>query len=188
MLEILFRKIFTDCFLLIPETEDRFHCCFHLEVVSACKHLCGRRMGSVLFINHVIWWVSIITLAVRICYGKGWRWYFWWNCIQTSHCTKFMRIDKQVWCNWRTGILPWWGWVKVATKRGETNKLWSMVFSNETPFSWLILRENKWNIFSSAVKKIINEPLISKWRPKGIQQLVLNLKREKCLHVSKNTK
>lgn len=45
----------------------------------------------------------------------------------------------------------------------------------------------KWNIYS-AVKKIINEPLISKWRPKGIKRPALNFKREKWLHVWKNTK
>lgn len=64
-----------------------------------------------------------------------------------------------------------------------------MVLSHERPH--LVDSSNvtvKWNIIYSAVKKIINEPLVSKWRPEGIKQSALDLRRGKWLHVWKTTK
>lgn len=182
-------RIFTNCFLLIPKNKGRFHIPFLWEVVSNCKYLCGKKIGINTFHRpfSLVGLQRLIILAC--CYGKRGRRAFWRNYIPTSQGSKFMRINKHAKCYWEESVCFFAGGrpelYQTEEKQRRNCDPWFLAMRPLLVDSSDV--KMKWNIYS-AVKKIINEPLISKWRPKGITRPALNLKREKWLHVWKNTK
>lgn len=183
------QRIVTNCFLLIPKNKGRFHIPFIWKVVANCKYLCGKEIGINTF--HKLFYQmglqGLITLAC--CYGERYGWDFWWNYIPASQGSKFMRINKHAKYNWEELVCFFVvGRSQLFQTEEKQRRNCDPRFLAVRPL--LVNLSNvkmKWNIYS-AVKKIINEPLISKWRPKGIKRPALNLKREKWLHVWKTTK